>query len=139
MVTNEQSSSSENVEGGLEAELKASLVDGRLPCAVAFKVARKLNITPGMVGDKANELKIRVINCQLGCFDIKKAAHDDIEGVHAAAKLLEEIQTSLIDRHLPCRVAFQIAKNLKVGRRQVGDAATKQKIKISHCQLGCFP
>jgi len=30
----------------LEEELEASLVDGRLPCAVAFKIARKLKVTP---------------------------------------------------------------------------------------------
>ncbi len=52
----------------LEEELKASLVDGKLPCAVAFKIARKLKITPKQVGDTANKLKIRVSNCQLGCF-----------------------------------------------------------------------
>ena len=123
----------------LDKEIQTSLVNGRLPCALAFKVARKLNITPGMVGNRANELKLRIINCQLGCFDVEKAAHNDIEGIHVAAKLREEIQTSLIDRYLSCDIAFQIAKKLKVGRRQVGDAVTRQKIKLSHCQLGCFP
>ena len=44
------------------------MVDGKLPCAVAFKIARKLKITPKQVGDTANKLKIRVSNCQLGCF-----------------------------------------------------------------------
>ncbi len=123
----------------LGEELEASLVDGRLSCAVAFKMARKLNITPRMVGNKANELKIRIINCQLGCFDVEKAAHNDLESIQIAAKLLEEIQTSLINRQLPCGIVFQIAKKLKVGRRQVGDTATKLNIKIVDCQLGCFP
>ena len=30
----------------LEEELKASLVDGRLPCAVAFEISRKLEVSP---------------------------------------------------------------------------------------------
>jgi len=139
MVTNEQSSSSENVEGGLEAELKASLVDGRLPCAVAFKVAKKLNITPRTVGDKANEMKVKIINCQLGFFAVEKATHSDLDDIPIAAEVQEKIQTSLINSKLPCSVAFQIAGELKVGRKQVGDTTTKLNIKIANCQLGCFP
>ena len=129
----------EDVDTILANELEASSADGRLPCAVALKMAGKLDITPRMVGAKANELKIRIISCQLGCFDIAKATHDELEGVQIAAKLLEEIQTSLINGQLPCSLAFQIAGKLKVGRRQVGDTATKLKIKLADCQLGCFP
>ena len=52
----------------VEKELKASLVDGKLPCAVAFKIARKLRVTPRQVGDTANKLNIKIVGCQLGCF-----------------------------------------------------------------------
>ncbi len=52
----------------LEEELKASLVEGKLPCAVAFKIAKKLKVTPKEVGDTANRLNIKIANCQLGCF-----------------------------------------------------------------------
>ena len=52
----------------LEEELRASLVDGKLPCAVAFELARKFKVTPRQVGDTANRLEIKIVNCQLGCF-----------------------------------------------------------------------
>jgi hypothetical protein len=52
----------------LEDEVKASLVNGKLPCAVAFKIAKKLNVAPKDVGNAANELKIKIASCQLGCF-----------------------------------------------------------------------
>ena len=52
----------------LEEELKASLVNGRLPCAVAFKISRKLKVSPRKVGDMANKLNVKILNCQLGCF-----------------------------------------------------------------------
>ena len=52
----------------LEEELKASLVEGKLPCAVAFQIARKLKVAPKEVGDAANALKIKISSCQLGCF-----------------------------------------------------------------------
>lgn len=52
----------------LEDEIKASLVNGKLPCAVAFTIARKLKVAPRDVGQAANELKIKIAGCQLGCF-----------------------------------------------------------------------
>ena len=58
----------EDMNRALAKELEASLVNGKLPCAVAFKIARKLKCTPREVGDTANKLNIRIANCQLGCF-----------------------------------------------------------------------
>ncbi|HUV52920.1 MAG TPA: hypothetical protein VMW64_07580 [Dehalococcoidia bacterium] len=52
----------------LEDEIKASLVEGKLPCAVAFKIAKKIKVAPKEVGDAANRLKIKISSCQLGCF-----------------------------------------------------------------------
>jgi hypothetical protein len=52
----------------LEEELEAFLVDGKLPCALAFKIAKKLKVTPRQVGETANKLNIKIVNCQLGCF-----------------------------------------------------------------------
>lgn len=51
----------------------------------------------------------------------------------------ERIESGLVEGRLPCPMAFKIADDLKIGRRQVGDAANKLGIKISKCQLGCFP
>jgi len=58
----------EHINQTLEEQLKVSLVDGKLPCATAFKIARKLKVTPKQVGDVANKLGIKIVNCQLGCF-----------------------------------------------------------------------
>ena len=52
----------------LEKKVASSLVDGHLPCAVAFNIARELKVRPQDVGKVADELGIRVIKCQLGCF-----------------------------------------------------------------------
>jgi len=52
----------------IEAEIKGSLVNGKLPCAAAFQIAKKLGVAPKAVGDAANEIDIRIASCQLGCF-----------------------------------------------------------------------
>jgi hypothetical protein len=51
----------------------------------------------------------------------------------------EEVQTSLVNGRLPCAQAFRIAKKFKVAPKEVGDTANRLSIKISSCQLGCFP
>lgn len=58
----------EDISNQLKGEIEASLVNGKLPCAVAFKIAEKLKISPRQVGDMANEIKIKIASCQLGCF-----------------------------------------------------------------------
>lgn len=56
------------MENELEKKIKLSLVDGRLPCAVAFRIARELKVSPRDVGDAANRLSVKISRCQLGCF-----------------------------------------------------------------------
>lgn len=52
----------------LKQELMNKAVDGKLPCAVARKIAEDLNLAYKEVGEAADELGIRIKNCQLGCF-----------------------------------------------------------------------
>ena len=52
----------------LEEKVKSSLVDGKLPCAVALKIAEALKVSPREVGKTADKLGIKICNCQLGCF-----------------------------------------------------------------------
>ena len=52
----------------LKQEMMEQAADGKLPCAVARKIAEDLNISYKEVGDAANDLGIRINNCELGCF-----------------------------------------------------------------------
>ncbi len=56
-----------------------------------------------------------------------------------ANELDEKIKAALVEGKLPCPVAFKIAKEMKVGPKEVGEACNRLKIKIRSCQLGCFP
>ena len=40
----------------------------RLSCALARKVAEEAGITYGEVGRAADELRIKITDCELGCF-----------------------------------------------------------------------
>ena len=52
----------------LEEKLKSSLVNGRLPCPVAFKIAEDMGVSLKEIGETANKLEIKISSCQLGCF-----------------------------------------------------------------------
>ncbi|MEK7353255.1 MAG: hypothetical protein AABZ77_01970, partial [Chloroflexota bacterium] len=80
--------------GAVEAEIKATLVEGKLRCPSAFAIAQKLKVQRRVVGDTANKLHIRVIDCQLGCFGLKKATHADLPGMVIATAVTEAAQSS---------------------------------------------
>ena len=42
--------------------------DGRLSCASALALAEEFGVAPLEVGEAANELGIKIVACQLGCF-----------------------------------------------------------------------
>ena len=52
----------------MKKKISESLVNGKLPCPVAFKIAKELKVSPSDVGSGANELGIKIASCQLGCF-----------------------------------------------------------------------
>lgn len=42
--------------------------DKHLPCAEAFRIARDLDVSLAQVGRTCDELGIKIMQCQLGCF-----------------------------------------------------------------------
>jgi hypothetical protein len=52
----------------LEKKILDSLIEGKLPCAKAFQIAKELKVTPKEVGEACNQIHIKVRSCQLGCF-----------------------------------------------------------------------
>jgi hypothetical protein len=52
----------------LEKKIQESLVEGKLPCPTAFKIAKDLKVTTTAIGETCNKWHIKVRSCQLGCF-----------------------------------------------------------------------
>ena len=122
----------------LEEEVKASLVNGYLPCPDALKMAGRLKVTTQDIGYAADSLGVRVTNCQLGCFKFDKALHEDLAGKTVRPNVASGIEKSLVGGRLPCPAAHELGRELKVSLKEIGDAATRMKIKIIDCQLNCF-
>ena len=53
----------------LTRAIKEKVQDGnRMSCSVALKIAEELKVSPAKVGEELNNLKIKIVGCQLGCF-----------------------------------------------------------------------
>lgn len=52
----------------LKTRIRAAAPQGRIPCAAAMKLADELGISRAEMGELLNELKIKITQCQLGCF-----------------------------------------------------------------------
>ncbi len=50
------------------AKIKEAAQEGKIPCPLAFKIARENNISTKELGELLNQMKIKIIQCQLGCF-----------------------------------------------------------------------
>jgi hypothetical protein len=111
---------------------------GDLPCAVAFKIAAELGVSPAEIGKTVDLLDLRLSKCQLGLFGYQP----DKKAVKARApenRAMEgAIRNALKDGKLACREAWDIAERFKVPKMAVGGACEYLGIKIKPCQLGAF-
>jgi hypothetical protein len=52
----------------LKTRIRAAAPEGKIACAAAFRLAEDLKISRQEMGNLLNELRIKIIQCQLGCF-----------------------------------------------------------------------
>ncbi|HHX50713.1 MAG TPA: hypothetical protein GX711_04675 [Clostridia bacterium] len=53
-------------------------------------------------------------------------------------RIMEAVKKASVDGKLSCTKARQLAAELGVPVRKIGEAADTAKIKIFACELGCF-
>lgn len=123
--------------------MRDRLDDGRLPCSHACAIAQLQGLDPLIVGSAANEAGIRISHCQLGLFGYGPKAEGKHKIVHAMDKVPERLAARLraaSDRgSITCTDVWQVADGLGYKRIEASSAVEAMGLKISHCQLGCFP
>ena len=49
-------------------EIKKKSINNGIPCSVARKIAQELSVSYKEVGSTAEELNVKITDCELGCF-----------------------------------------------------------------------
>lgn len=119
------------------------LEDGKLPCNQAFAIAQTPSVDPLAVGMAANEAGIHISRCQLGLFGYGPKS----QGKHKIVHPMEEVPAQLAARlrarstedGITCTAIWQVADGLGYKRIEASSAVEAMGLKVSHCQLGCFP
>ncbi|OGO31521.1 MAG: hypothetical protein A2Z29_10610 [Chloroflexi bacterium RBG_16_56_11] len=122
----------------LEDAIKASLREGYLPCAIAFKIASEAGVPKIAVGDMTDRLGVRVANCQIGCFKVDKTIHDKPAGEEADKRIVNALASLKEKDELTCANVHSLARQLNLTPMSVADVANTRNWKIHVCQLGCF-
>ena len=52
----------------VKTKIRAAAPEGKIPCATACRLAEELGVSRKDLGDLLNEMRIKIIQCQLGCF-----------------------------------------------------------------------
>jgi hypothetical protein len=126
----------------IKAKIKSSLVNGQLPCTVAHVIAYELDVKPLRVGQTADEMKVAVSLCQLGCFGYGPKAEGKSKILRPTARededLVERLRSTAVEGSMSCLKLWQIAAAFGLERLAVSNAAEALGMKIRPCQLGCF-
>lgn len=121
----------------ITAELKSRAAGSKLPCAVAFDIARNLLVPAADVGKTADLLSVELVKCQLGLF-----GYTPKKKVEVLAQLDPGLEKAILaeqqDGRLSCEKAWAISLRLGIPKLAVGSACETLKIKIKPCQLGAF-
>jgi len=127
-----------SVDDTIKSVIIEKAKESELPCAVAFKIAEDLNVSPAEVGRTLDLLEFRLVKCQLGLFGYlpeKKI----VEAKPPENQELEDaIRGAVVDGRLSCRNSWDIARQFKVSKMAVSAACEALKLKIKPCQLGAF-
>jgi hypothetical protein len=55
-------------EDEIAAKIREAAKEGKITCAMAQKIAIENKVPMKQVGDLLNQMKIKIAQCQLGCF-----------------------------------------------------------------------
>ncbi|MFW6011797.1 MAG: hypothetical protein ACOC8R_01810 [Desulfosalsimonas sp.] len=128
----------ENNDSRIRKRMKERAEGGQLPCAVAFALAEELGVSPGVIGEYADRMDIRLVKCQLGLFGYEPEKKIVAPRETVSDELRSAIAERLENGRLPCREAFALAESFGVRKMEISGACETLGIKIKPCQLGAF-
>ena len=128
----------EKPDTSIKNEILKKTKNKKIPCAVAFEIAKTLQVSPEEVGKTADLMNFRLTKCQLGLFGYqpKKKIVKPQDSINADVK--DAVSAALVQGRLSCQSAWDIASRLHTSKMIVSGTCEAMGIKIKDCQLGAF-
>ena len=122
----------------IKNEILKQTKNDKIPCAVAFEIAKALQVSPDAVGKTADLMNFKLTKCQLGLFGYqpKKKILKPQESLKKDVK--DAVSDALVRGRLSCQHAWDISTRLQVSKMTVSGACEVMGVKIKDCQLGAF-
>jgi len=132
-----------DMDKALHQAILERLDDGYLPCAAAHELAQQFGLDPLKVGRAADEANVRISRCQLGLFGYGPKSEGKHKIVHAMddvpERLAARLRAAAGEDGITCADIWQIAAELGYLRLEASSAVEAMGLRVSRCQLGCFP
>ncbi len=122
----------------IKEKIVDNVKDGELACAVAFKIAAELDVSPSEIGKTVDLLDLKLSKCQLGLFGYKPHKKKVTARKTQNEQMEASIRDALVDEKLACRDAWVISEQYNAPKMTVSSACEFLGIKIKPCQLGAF-
>jgi hypothetical protein len=119
-------------------EIRAQVLEGGLFCAIAFKIAKDLSVSPTDVGRNADLLELPILKCQLGLFGYPPPGKVVKPAESVAPDLEKAIRKELVNGRISCSSVFSLSAKYNLPKMVVSSACEKIGVKINSCQLGAF-
>lgn len=127
----------------LRQAILSHMEDGHLTCHRAHTIAQEMGVEPLEVGRAADEVEIRVSRCQIGLFGYGPKAEGKHKIVRPMAQVPPPLEAAIRaeagEEDISCIAMWQIADRLGYSRLEVSNAVEGLGLRVSTCQLGCFP
>jgi hypothetical protein len=113
--------------------------DGRITCAAAHAIAKKLAVSPQVVGINIDLLENRIRRCQLGLFGYDRKTSKKVK---PAGMVTQKLKTAIREAseggRITCLAAWQLAERMGLTKLELASACEALEIKVKKCQLGAF-
>jgi len=130
----------DDISQDLRLNIEKLSVQSAITCTDAHRIAFDNNLDPSIIGSAVDTLKIRIVRCDLGLFGCDSATKKMVKPATSVSCEVQEAIEEKLDKSgkLNCLLAWNIADEFNISRRDIADACEKLKIKINLCQLNAF-
>ena len=127
-----------NIDPIISKKISSLADEGSLTCAAAHRTAEELGISPSEIGIQADLLELRITQCQMGLFGYGKGKKKIDPGIQVDQNLWERLEKEGKDGRISCARCWEIAREFKMKKLDVGSACEKLGLRVKPCQLGAF-